>query len=90
MTDLATLIGDTTTISQMDDAHFDQYWQALGTVIRLASQAHTPHPPPEPELAEGELSCTSATTQIAPPARDWRRPTPKAFGFSSHDGEHEI
>lgn len=73
---------DNDSIGRMSDADFDTYWAALGTAIRLACRASTP----EPEKPEhrGELSCTSASTQIAAPRRDWRRPAVTAttqFGF---------
>ena len=79
MTSLGDLIGDPAAIARMDNDTFDQYWQALGTLIRLAAQ-HAPQPATPPKRDPG--SSTAAITERAGPHRAHRRRTTvQPFGF---------
>jgi hypothetical protein len=62
-TALAELVGDSDTIGAMTDLEFDDYWKALGTVVRLACRAKPQPQTTETAPARQELSCTSASTE---------------------------
>lgn len=73
------LLGDDAMIGRMDDAQFDQYWTALGQVIRLAAR-HKAEPGPAVQDRQ-EMSCTSASTERRPSWDFEPSAVPATFGF---------
>ena len=59
-------------IAAMTDTEFAEYWQALGTVIRIRAR-HT-QPTTAVKLVRDPASTIAATTSLAP-----RRTTPTGF-----------
>jgi hypothetical protein len=86
MSGLYDVIGDTAVIAALNDHEFDDYWRALGTVVRLscrraAAAEREAAAAPEPEAARQEMSCTQASTERRP-ERDFEvAPASASFGF---------